>query len=136
MLFRGRSARPGSGQGKQIVLLALLLSVGIVGFQLVIDAAFGRSGGGMAYAPRDMLLSVPAALAAAWLGLRLAPRPEQGRPADFAGTLNRAALVALTFMLLFIPSALLGRFFAASPGSHPGPGSRSGPGRPGDARRQ
>jgi hypothetical protein len=31
MLFRGRSARPGSGQGKQIVLLALLLSAGVVG---------------------------------------------------------------------------------------------------------
>jgi FtsP/CotA-like multicopper oxidase with cupredoxin domain len=120
MLFPGRSARPRTGQGKQIVLLALLLSTGVVGFQLSIDAVFGRAGGGMAYAPRDMLLSVPAGLAAAWLGLRLAPRPEPGQPAGLAVTVNRAALVALTFLVLFIPSAVLGGFFAVGAGPIPG----------------
>jgi FtsP/CotA-like multicopper oxidase with cupredoxin domain len=120
MLFPARSAGPRSGQGKQIALLALLLSMGVVGFQLGIDAAFGRAGGGMAHAPRDMLLSVPAAVAAAWVGLRFAPRPEPGQPPGLAVALNRAALVALTFMVLFIPSAVLGRFFAVSAGPIPG----------------
>src|SRR5215467_497000 len=112
MLFPGRPARPRSGQAKQIVLLALVLSTGVVGFQLAIDAMFGRAGGGMAHAPRDMLISGPAALVAAWLGLRLAPRPDPDRPPGFTVALNRAALVSLMFMVLFIPSAVLGRFFA------------------------
>jgi FtsP/CotA-like multicopper oxidase with cupredoxin domain len=90
-----------------------VLSTGVVGFQLGIDAMFGRAAGGLAHAPRDMLLSVPAALLAAWLGLRLAPRPGQDRGS--AGVaLNRAALISLTFMLLFVPTALLGRFFAGA----------------------
>ena len=88
MLFPARSAGPRSGQGKQIALLALLLSLGVVGFQLGIDAAFGRAGGGMAHAPRDMLLSVPAALLAAWLGLRFAPRPACLR---YHGVMNASA---------------------------------------------
>jgi Multicopper oxidase len=133
MLFRGRPARPRSGQGTEIVLLALLLSVGVVGFQLLIDSVFGRAGGGMAFAPRDMLLSVPAGLIAAWLGLRLASRPEPGRPADLAGTLNRAALVSLTFLALFIPSAVLGRFFAIS--AAPVPGLAASPGLAAQAMR-
>ena len=120
MLFRGRSARPDCGQGNQVVLLALVLSTGVVGFQLGIDAIFGRAGSGMAHAPRDMLISVPAGLAAAWLGLRLAPRPEPGRPTGLAVTLNRAALIALFFMVLFVPAAVLGRFYAAGAGPIPG----------------
>jgi FtsP/CotA-like multicopper oxidase with cupredoxin domain len=126
MLFRSRSARPRTGPGKDIALITLVLCTGVVGFQLGIDAVFGRPGGGMAHAPRDMLLSVPAALIAAWLGLRLAPRPEPGRPADFGVTLNRAALIALTFMVLFIPSAVLGGFFAAGAGPIPGLGPSPG----------
>src|SRR5579859_2874348 len=125
MLFRGRSARPRNGPGKDIALIALLLCTGVVGFQLASDAAFGRPGGGMAHAPRDMLLSAPAALLAAWLGLRLAPRPEPGRSPGFAVTLNRAALVSLAFMVLFVPSAVLGGFFAGGTGvlaAAPSPG--------------
>jgi len=102
-----------------------VLSAGVVGFQLGIDAMFGRAGGGLAHAPRDMLFSVPAALAAAWLGLRLASKPDPERPAGFAAALNRAALVSLTFMVLFVPSALLGRYYAGTsitvvPGHLPG----------------
>jgi FtsP/CotA-like multicopper oxidase with cupredoxin domain len=104
-----------------------VLSAGVVGFQLFIDAMFGRAGGGLAHAPRDMLLSVPAALAAAGLGLRLAPRPGPDR-GSLSVALNRAALVSLTFMVLFVPTALLGRFFAGAtttviPGLLPAPAS-------------
>ncbi|HLX50658.1 MAG TPA: multicopper oxidase domain-containing protein [Streptosporangiaceae bacterium] len=113
MSFPGRSSPPRSGRAKEITLLALLLSTGVVGFQLGIDAIFGRAGGGLAHAPRDMLLSVPAALVAAWLGLRLTSRPGQDR-GSFAVALNRGALISLTFMVLFVPSALIGRFFATA----------------------
>ena len=113
MSFPERPALPRSGRGREIALLALVLSTGVVGFQLGIDAMFGRAAGGLAHAPRDMLLSVPAALAAAWLGLRLAPRPDQDR-GRLGVALNRAALISLTFMVLFVPTALLGRFFAGA----------------------
>jgi FtsP/CotA-like multicopper oxidase with cupredoxin domain len=91
-----------------------VLSTGVVGFQLGIDALFGRVGGGLAHAPRDMLFSVPAALVAAWLGLRFAPRHDPDRLAGLAAALNRAALVSLLFMVLFVPTAVLGGFFAGS----------------------
>ncbi|HEV2375124.1 MAG TPA: hypothetical protein VGS19_23570 [Streptosporangiaceae bacterium] len=112
MSSTGRRARSRSGKAKEIALLAFLLSTAVVSFQLWIDAVFGRPGGGMAHAPRDMLVSAPAALLAAWLGLRLAPRPDPERTPGLAVALNQAALVSLTFMVLFIPSAVLGRFFA------------------------
>src|ERR1700722_16082099 len=78
-----------------------------------------------------MLISVPAALVAAWLGLRFAPRPDSERRSGFAVALNRAALVSLTFMVLFVPSALLGRFFASAsitvvPGFLPSGGATAG----------
>ncbi|MGH3397109.1 MAG: hypothetical protein ACRDPO_20710 [Streptosporangiaceae bacterium] len=131
MSLLGRSSPPRSGRAKEITLLALLLSTGVVGFQLGIDALFGRAGGGLAHAPRDMLISVPAALVAAWLGLRIAPRPDSERRPGFAVALNRAALVSLTFMVLFVPSALLGRFFASAsitvvPGAFPSEGAIPG----------
>jgi FtsP/CotA-like multicopper oxidase with cupredoxin domain len=131
MSFIGGSSPPRSGRAKEITLLTLLLSTGVVGFQLGIDTLFGRPGGGLAQVPRDMLISVPAALVAAWLGLRLAPRPDSVRRPGFGVALNRAALVSLTFMVLFVPSALLGRFFASAsitvvPGSLPSGGAIPG----------
>jgi FtsP/CotA-like multicopper oxidase with cupredoxin domain len=131
MSFLGRSSPPRSGRAKEITLLALLLSTGVVGFQFGIDALFGRPGASLAQVPRDMLISVPAALVAAWLGLRFAPRPDSERRSGFAVALNRAALVSLTFMVLFVPSALLGRFFASAsitvvPGFLPSGGATAG----------
>ncbi len=128
MSILGRSSPPRSGRAKKITLLALLLSTGVVGFQFGIDALFGRPGSGLAQVPRDMLISVPAALVAAWVGLRFAPRPDSERRPGFAVALNRAALVSLTFMVLFVPSALLGRFFASAsitvvPGAFPSGGA-------------
>jgi FtsP/CotA-like multicopper oxidase with cupredoxin domain len=130
MSLLGKSGPPRSGRAKEITLLALLLSTGVVGFQLAIDAKFGRAGGGLMHAPRDMLLSAPAALVAAWLGLRLTSRHGQDR-GSFALALNRAALVSLTFMVLFVPSALLGRFFTGGsmtvvPGLLPSAGASPG----------
>ena len=55
-----------------------------------------------------MLFSVPAGLVAAWLGLWLLSKPDPEHPAGFVAALNRAALnraalVSLTFMVLFVP---------------------------------
>jgi FtsP/CotA-like multicopper oxidase with cupredoxin domain len=114
MSFPGKPAPPRSGRAWKVVLLAFLLSTGVVGFQLGIDALFGRAGGGLAHAPRDMLFSVPAALAAAWLGLRFAPRHDPDRPAGLVAALNPAPLASLLFMVLFVPTAVLGGFFTGS----------------------
>ena len=141
MSFLGRSSPPRSGRAKEITLLALLLSTGVVGFQFGIDALFGRPGSGLAQVPRDMLISVPAAA-----GGRLGRPPVRapaglGAAPGFAVALNRAALVSLTFMVLFVPSALLGRFFASAsitvvPGAFPVRRGDRGPGRAGAAQRR
>ncbi len=114
MSMSGKPAPPHSGRGWKIALLALLLSAGVVGFQLGIDALFGRAGGGLANAPRDMLFSVPAALAAIWIALRLTPQSDPDRPTGFTEAGNRAALISLTFMVLFVPTAVLGGFYKGS----------------------
>ncbi|HET9893363.1 MAG TPA: multicopper oxidase domain-containing protein [Streptosporangiaceae bacterium] len=114
MSLSGKPAPPYSGRGWKIALLTLLLSTGVVGFQLGIDALFGRPGGGLANAPREMLFSVPAAVVAAWLGLKHSPGLNPGRTPGFTSALNRAALASLAFMALFVPMAVIGGFFTGS----------------------
>lgn len=108
---------PCPGRRKEIIALALLLSVGVVGFEFLVHSIFAHAGGGFKHAERDILISLPVAFAAAWLGLRIASLMGLDRPGPVPA-LNKAAVVSLIFMVLLIPSAgvheVIDRFFDGS----------------------
>jgi FtsP/CotA-like multicopper oxidase with cupredoxin domain len=88
----------------ETILLTLVLSVGVVGFEFVLHVVFAHAEGGLKHATRDILISVPVAVTAVWTGRWLASRfrldgPRQGT------VLSKAALISLVFMVMLIPSA-------------------------------
>jgi len=85
------------------MLVVLSLSVGLGFLARVI---FARAAGGLGLGARDILISAPVAVAAAWLGLRLASRMSLDKPGP-AAALNKAAVVSLIFTVLLIPWALV-----------------------------
>jgi FtsP/CotA-like multicopper oxidase with cupredoxin domain len=113
MSFPGLPARPRPGRCGEIILLSLVLSAGVVGFEFLAHMIFAHAAGGLAHGARDVLIAVPVAVAAAWLGLRLTSR--LGLDGRRAAALNKSALVSLVFMVLLIPSAgahdAIDRFF-------------------------
>jgi FtsP/CotA-like multicopper oxidase with cupredoxin domain len=102
MLLSHRRIRQRAGWHGELILLSLVLSVGVVGFEPAIRAVFAQSAGGTAHAARDALISLPAAAVAAWLGLRLARRLGL-KGLGPAAALNKAALVSLAFLILLVP---------------------------------
>jgi FtsP/CotA-like multicopper oxidase with cupredoxin domain len=116
MSFLPSRARQRPWRLGELILLALVLSVGSVGFEFVVTAAFAPPGG-IKQGARDILISVPVAVLAAWLGLRLASLMDLNRPGR-AAALNKAAITSLVFTVLLIPWALvngaIARFFDGS----------------------
>jgi len=91
------------GRPVEIVLLSLVLSVGVVGFEFLVHVVSAHATGGAGHGVRDIVISVPMAVTAVcgglWLGRRLGY--ERAGP---AAALNRAAIVSLVFGVLLIPS--------------------------------
>src|SRR5215472_8965964 len=86
--------------------LALVLSVGVVGFLSLVNTIFGQVPGGTGSGPRGILVAAPVALVAVFFGLRLASRMGLDRPGP-AAALNKAAVVSLIFTPLLALAALL-----------------------------
>jgi FtsP/CotA-like multicopper oxidase with cupredoxin domain len=105
MLFPHSHARQRPWRGGEIALLSLVLSVGVVGFGFDALVSFAHAGGGMRHGARDILISLPVAILAAWLGLQLTSLMGQDKPGR-AAALNKAAIVSLVFSMLLIPWAL------------------------------
>ena len=104
MSVHGGFARYDPRRYDELAVLAVMLSVGVVGFEFLIHLIFADAEGGIGHAARDIVISVPLAVAAAWLGLGCASRLGLDRPGRTAA-LNRSAVVSLVFMVLLIPSA-------------------------------
>lgn len=118
---RQRRWRPGAMITRQrpwswpeMTLLSVVLSAGVAGFGSLIQTAFGPIGSAPVHELRDMLLSVPVALLAVWLGLRLVSLLVGDGPGRTA--LNQGAAISLVFMVLQIAAApgysAAGRFLA------------------------
>jgi manganese oxidase len=105
MSFLPSRADPRPRWRGEMILLSLVLSVGSVGFEFVVNAIFAQAGG-IKHGARDILISVPVAVLAAWLGLRLASLMGLDRPGR-AAALNKAAITSLVFTVLLIPWALV-----------------------------
>ncbi|HYK30696.1 MAG TPA: hypothetical protein VEV63_02005 [Streptosporangiaceae bacterium] len=86
--------------------LALVLSVGVVGFLSLVNTIFGQAPGGSDPGPRGILIAAPVALIAVFLGLRLASRMGLDK-AGPAAALNKSAVVSLIFTALMAPATLL-----------------------------
>ena len=82
----------------ETVSLALVLSVGVVGFLSLVNSVFGQAPGGSDPGPRGILIAAPVAIIAVFLGLRLASRMGLDRPGATAA-LNKAAIVSLSHIL-------------------------------------
>jgi hypothetical protein len=89
-----------------MVLLSLVLSIGVVGFESLVNAIFANPAGGTDYGVRAIAIAAPAALIAVCLGLRLASRMGLDRRGP-AAALNKAAVISLIFTVLLIPTVLL-----------------------------
>ena len=89
-----------------VLTLALVLSVGVVGFLSLVNTIFGQTAGGTGQGVQGILITALAAVIAVFLGLRLASRMGLDRTGATA-TLNKAAVVSLIFTALLTPAALL-----------------------------
>ncbi|HVB45130.1 MAG TPA: multicopper oxidase domain-containing protein, partial [Streptosporangiaceae bacterium] len=83
-----------------------MLSVGVVGFEFLVNVFFSNPAGGISYGARDILIAAPAAVIAVGLGLKLASRMGLDRPGP-AAALNKAAIISLIFTALLVPTVLL-----------------------------
>src|SRR5262245_44990511 len=99
-----------SGEGRyrlrrlrEIVLLTLVLSVGVVGFEFLVHVAAAHATGGAGHGIRDVVISLPMALAAVCAGLWLARRLGYERAGPLAA-FSKAAVVSLVFGVALIPS--------------------------------
>src|SRR5215472_17563339 len=88
---------------REIALLTLVLSVGVVGFEFLVHVAAAHASGGAGHGIRDIVISLPMALAAVCLGLWLARKLGYDRPGALAA-FNKAAVVSLVFGVALIPS--------------------------------
>src|SRR5215469_986225 len=88
------------------ITLSLIVSVGVVAFLSLVNAVFGQTAGGTGQGPRGILVVVPVALVAVFLGSRLASRMGLDRPGP-ATALNKAAIISLFFTALMTPAVLL-----------------------------
>src|SRR5215472_4224803 len=91
------------GRLREIALLTLVLSVGVVGFEFLVHVAAAHASGGAGHGIRDIVISLPMAIAAVCLGLWLARRLGYDRPGPLAA-FNKAAVVSLVFGVALIPS--------------------------------
>ena len=91
------------GRLLEIVLLTLVLSVGVVGFEFLVHLASAHANGGAGHGLRDVVISLPMAVAAVCGGLWLARRLGWERAGPLAA-LNRSAIVSLVFGVALIPS--------------------------------
>jgi FtsP/CotA-like multicopper oxidase with cupredoxin domain len=101
---RDRGGRP---RLSDVVWLSLVLAVGVVGWEYLVHVGSGADHhggvGGLAHGMRDIVISLPMAVIAAYLGLWAACR--LGMAGSGLGrTLNRAAIVSLVFAMLLVPS--------------------------------
>src|SRR5215472_11790181 len=102
------SDRSGPGRSRfrrfrEIVLLTLVLSVGVVGFEFLVHVAASHATGGAGHGLRDIVISLPMALAAVCLGLWLARKLGYDRPGRLAA-FDKAAVVSMVFGVALIPS--------------------------------
>jgi hypothetical protein len=84
------------------LVLALLLSVGVVGLLSLINSLSGQPGGGIGQGPRGILITALVAVIAVTSGTRLASRIGLDKPGP-AAALNTAAVVSLIFTALLRP---------------------------------
>jgi manganese oxidase len=91
------------GRLREIVLLTLVLSVGVVGFEFLVHVVSAHATGGAGHGIRDVVISLPMAVTAVCLGLWLARRLGYERPGPLAA-FNRSAVVSLVFGVALIPS--------------------------------
>src|ERR1017187_8726842 len=127
MSYPGRPARHRCGWGGEMILLSLVLSFGVAGFAFLVQVIFAHAAGGITHGVRDVLVSMPAAVTAAWLGLGLASRMGLDR-AGRAAALNKAAVVSLMFTVLLIPSAAANNAIHRLLGGNSAAASQAGPG--------
>ena len=97
------SGRYRIGRIREIVVLSLVLSVGVVGFEFLVHVVSAHATGGVGHGLRDIVISLPMAVAAVGIGLWL------GRRLGYQGTgalaaLNRSAIVSVVFGVALIPS--------------------------------
>lgn len=88
-----------------VFTLALVLSVGVVGFLARVNTIFGQFSGSTGQGMQGILIAAPVAVIAVVLGLRLASRLGLDKPGP-ASALNRAAVVSLIFTALLTPAML------------------------------
>src|SRR5215472_11479791 len=88
---------------REIALLTLVLSVGVVGFEFLVHVAAAHASGGAGHGLRDIAISLPMALGAVLVGLWLARRLGYDRAGPLAA-FNRAAVVSLVFGVALVPS--------------------------------
>jgi manganese oxidase len=91
------------GRLREIALLSLVLSVGVVGFEFLVHVASAHATSGAGHAVRDIVISTPMAVAAVCVGLWLGRKLGYERAGPIAA-LNRSAVVSLVFGVLLIPS--------------------------------
>jgi hypothetical protein len=79
---------------REIALLTLVLSVGVVGFEFLVHVAAAHATGGAGHGIRDIVISLPMALGAVLVGLWLVRRLGYDRPGPLAA-FNKAAAPVL-----------------------------------------
>jgi FtsP/CotA-like multicopper oxidase with cupredoxin domain len=100
--YHGDRLRP-----RRLILLALALSLGVVGWNYMVHLWTGavqhESTGAFTHGVRDIAISLPVALAAVYVGVRVAHRLGLAGPGARMA-LHRASIVSLLFAVLAIPS--------------------------------
>ena len=91
------------GRLREIALLTLVLSVGVVGFEFLVHIAAAHATGGAGHGIRDVVISLPMALAAVCVGLWLGRRLGYERAGPLAA-FNKSAVVSLVFGVALVPS--------------------------------
>ena len=102
MSSHGSYARKRGGRLAETVALALALSAGLAGSELLARAVADPTTAGSASGVRSVI-TLPLALLAAWIGLSIASAMDApGR--RLTAALNKAALVSISFTALLIPA--------------------------------
>ncbi|HEX9031963.1 MAG TPA: multicopper oxidase domain-containing protein, partial [Streptosporangiaceae bacterium] len=104
-----------------------MLSIGVVGFETLVNVIVAHAAGGMSQVPRDIAIAAPAAVIAVSLGRRLASRMGLDRNGP-AAALNKAAVISLIFTVLLTPTVLL---MPSADAVRAGGALATGPGIPG-----